>query len=171
MEARAVDPGLLVLAEGLASFAGPQDPESLQRTILVCLLVLAAQAEGHSGLPLSLDPGSRMRDPGEGPGRGLSEDLAHLFRAAPEALAAHLDTPAMAAILGRPLERKPLVLDHGTLSTERVFRAEERLAAALAARAPRPPAPERPSTPNSWRPPGGSTPSRSRPYARPWCGP
>ena len=42
MEARAVDPGLLVLAEGLASFAGPQDPESLQRTILVCLLVLAA---------------------------------------------------------------------------------------------------------------------------------
>jgi exodeoxyribonuclease V alpha subunit len=147
MEARAVDPGLLVLAEGLASFAGPQDPESLQRTILVCLLVLAAQAEGHSGLPLSLDPGSRMRDPGEGPGRGLSEDLAHLFRAAPEALAAHLDTPAMAAILGRPLERKPLVLDHGTLSTERVFRAEERLAAALAARAAQAPGPGTPIDP------------------------
>jgi exodeoxyribonuclease V alpha subunit len=136
LETLSLDPALLPLAESLASFAaGPQTPESRQRTFLICLLVLAAQAQGHSGLPL------------EGPDRALLESLAEPFHASPDALLAHLDSPAMTPILGAPGERKPLIRDHGTLTSERVHRAETRLAAAMAIRAQTPadPAPPIPA--------------------------
>ena len=118
------DPQWLPLAEGLASFTelAGQTPASLQLTILVCLLVLAAQAEGHSGLPL------------EGPGRGVLERYAEAFAVTPEALLAHLDSPAMALLLGRPEERKPLLREYGILYSERVRKAEVRVAQAMQAR-------------------------------------
>ena len=119
LQARGHELSLLPLAEGLASFAveAGRPPEG---TILVALLVLVAQAEGHAGLVL------------EGQGQDVAEDLAGAFHTTVAALRGHLE--AMPALLGAKGDRKPLILDAGTLYSERLFRAETRLGQDLGAR-------------------------------------
>ena len=121
IQARGREPGLVALAEGLASFAVPEGARKPpEATILVALLVLLAQAEGHAGLVL------------EGPGRELTEELAGAFHTSLAAVAEQLGR--MRAIVGGPDQRMPLILDRGTLYSERLFRAETRLGAVLGAR-------------------------------------
>ena len=112
---------LLALAEGLATFLpGGQAHPQYERTVLLLLFLLLAQAEGHSGLPL---------DPAEG--KPLARWCA-AFGADPAVLAAQATPDRLAPLLGGP--GAPLVLEHGVLYAQRLHQGEVRLAEAIAAR-------------------------------------
>jgi len=120
----ALHPGaqeLLALAEGLASFLpGREAAPHYDRSVLLFLCLLLAQADGHSGLAL---------DPAEG---GTLARLAQAFGADPAVLSAHAATGLPQVLLGGP--GAPLVLEHGILYSQRLHRGEVRLAEALRAR-------------------------------------
>lgn len=115
------DVELLALAEGVASFAveGQADATFREGAVLLALLLLVAQADGHACLPLqpaTLDP------------------LAADFGADPHALRDLVRDPRLAPILGAPGARRPILLDRDCLYAERMQRAEASLAARIMAR-------------------------------------
>jgi exodeoxyribonuclease V alpha subunit len=111
---------LLPLAEGLASFLpDPGRGPDLERTVLLLLLLLLAQAEGHVGLPLETGPDS------------LLAGYAAAFRADPVELAALARSQALAPLRGAPGSGRPLILDQDALYAQRLHQAETGLAEAV----------------------------------------
>ena len=114
---------LLPLAEGLASFLPFTEDGPPREAILLFLLLLLAQAEGHTGLPLDLGEGT------------LLERLASEFGAEPSALVDLAKSDTIAALRGAPGSALPLILDGNTLYSQRLHQAEVQLAQAIRARA------------------------------------
>ena len=113
----------LPLAEGLASFLPAAEEGIIREAILLILLMLLAQAEGHTGLPLGFEEGS------------LLSRLAAEFKADPSELAALAKSDALISLRGGPGSSMPLILDGNTLYAQRLHQAEVHLAQAIRARA------------------------------------
>ncbi len=114
-------PDLLPLAWELAQLPKALAPEARLRFQGLLTLLLEQQARGSTRLPLS--------------GPALAP-LAKAFRLPEEGWEELLAEPALAAFIGRPEDAapRPLLRFDGSLGSDRMWRAERRLAASLRAR-------------------------------------
>jgi exodeoxyribonuclease V alpha subunit len=141
-----VDEAALYLALEAASWPRDLAPAARRAFALVVLASCEARTEGATRLPLGAELGDRLDRLG-----ARAED-----RQAALALALTLgEQPALAALVGRPGDHRPLLVDGSWLYQERDLRLELRLAGALATRLVRPPTPV----------PGGTSAAGA---ARPW---
>ncbi|WP_306591235.1 ATP-dependent RecD-like DNA helicase [Geothrix sp. 21YS21S-4] len=117
------DPAPILFAWELARIPADLDARERRKLHLLLSLLLTAQAQGSTRLPLT---GSQM------------EELHRAFGEAPVDWAAFLDDPRLEVLVGGPEAGRPLVRWDGALATRRLVTAEARVREVLRARAARP---------------------------------
>lgn len=118
------DPGLVMVAWELARIPKDLDGPTRRRLHLLLSLLLTAQAQGSSRLPLA---GPHL------------EALHHAFGEGPVDWAAFLEDPRLALLIGGPEAERPLVRIGGALASRRLVAAEARIRDRIRARQASPP--------------------------------
>ena len=125
------DEGLYLAEELVAAdrWLGGSDPEALG---ILVLALMIAQRQGSTRLPLDAGGKSELRTLVEGIARvaGLAGEAARITKRIAKLTAA----PTFGSVLGTGDARRPLVVDHGCLYSERSRWLEQRVAGLLAAR-------------------------------------